>query len=227
MFGPKQISIPAVVRRELGRGELIADGAVHAVGIAFTVVAGALLLGFAAYRTTGAEYAALAFYVVSLLTVFSVSCAYNLWPQTPLKLLLRRADHAAIYLLIAGTYMPFISQLPSSWASVALMVFICLATMFGIALKILLPGRFDRTAVAFYLMIGWSGVLAIGPLSSVLPSQAITLMIAGGVVYTTGVIFFAWRSLKYQTAVWHAFVVGGAALHFAAVTDAIVLARLA
>lgn len=209
-----------------GRGELIADGIVHAVGIAFALVAGIALLLASFFQTTAAEFVSLTFYVGSLIAVFSISCAYNLWPQTPLKHVLRRADHAAIYLLIAGTYTPFLTQLPGSGVALALIIFIWVATAFGIALKILLPGRFDRVAVAFYLLIGWSGILVLEPLSVALPATALKLMLAGGLIYSLGVFFFAWRALKYQTALWHAFVVSGAVLHFVAVADTMMFARL-
>lgn len=211
----------------LGRGELIADGIVHAVGIVFALVAGIALLLSAFFQTTAAEFVALTFYVGSLIAVFSISCAYNLWPATPLKHVLRRADHAAIYLLIAGTYTPFLTQLPSSGVALALIIFIWVATAFGIALKVLLPGRFDRVAVASYLLIGWSGILVLEPLSVALPATAIKLMLAGGLIYSLGVFFFAWRALKYQTALWHAFVVSGAVLHFIAVADTMMFTRLA
>lgn len=208
------------------RSELIADGVVHAIGIAAALAAGATLLAMAAFEISAAEYAALAFYIGSLVAAFGVSCAYNLWPQSPLKLVLRRADHSTIYLLIAGTYTPFLTQLPNSGIAMALVAFIWIATIVGVALKLLLPGRFDRLAVAFYLLIGWSGIVVIEPLAASIPPTAVTLMLAGGVVYSAGVIFFAWRSLKFQTAVWHGFVVAGAALHFAAIADTMVLGRL-
>lgn len=216
----------ATSSRKPVRGELLADGIVHAIGIVSALAAGSALLVAAAFHTSASEYVSLTFYVMSLLAVFSISCAYNLWPETPLKTVLRRADHAAIYLLIAGTYTPFLTQLPNSGVSVALIAFIWVATVFGIAVKLLLPGRYDRVAVIFYLAMGWSGVLALETLSGSLSMQTVQLMLAGGLVYSSGVVFFAWRSLKYQTAVWHAFVVGGAALHFVAVADTMVFTRL-
>ena len=214
------------VDRKPDRGELIADGIVHAVGILFSLAAGIALLVSAAVRTTVAEYVSLTFYAASLLAVFSISCAYNLWPDRPLKQLLRRADHAAIYLLIAGTYTPFLTQLPNSAAAIALVSFVWIAAVAGIAMKLLLPGRFDRIAVGFYLLIGWSGILVIKPLSHALPQAAMVLMLAGGIVYSVGVLFFAWRALRFQNAVWHGFVVTGAILHFIAVADTLVFARI-
>src|SRR5690606_37986418 len=94
------------------RGELVADGIVHGIGIVLTLAAGSTLIALLAWFPNGPwEYVAAIFYVASLLTVFSISCAYNLWPDTPTKWVLRRFDHAAIFLLIAGTYTPFLTQL--------------------------------------------------------------------------------------------------------------------
>jgi hemolysin III len=204
--------------------ELVADGIVHAIGIVISLAAGSALLALSASRVSPGEYAAAIFYVCSLLAVFSISCAYNLWPHTPVKLALRRLDHAAIYLLIAGTYTPFLVQLEGPTAT-AMLAIVWGAAIFGMAIKLLLPGRFDRLAVGFYLAIGWSGVAVIGARAELLPASTVWLIAAGGIVYSLGVVFFAWRSLRFNAAVWHGFVVAGASLHMAAVTDVLVIAR--
>ena len=212
--------IPYRGRFHLDRGELIADAVVHAVGIAIALVAGSALL-FLAWPHAGAgEYAAALFYVVSLATVFSISCAYNLWPISPTKWVLRRFDHAAIFLLIAGTYSPFMTQLEGSGP---MLLLVWGGAAVGIFVKLVLPGRFDRLAILFYLAVGWSGILVIESVMEVLSTRAMLLLAAGGVAYTTGVVFHLWHGLKYHNAVWHGFVVTGAALHLAAVTDALVL----
>ena len=108
---------PYVGRFVYSRAELIADGIVHAVGIVLAIAAGSALLAVGAFHTATGEYVAAVFYVVSLLTVLSISCAYNLWPISPAKWVLRRFDHAGIFLLIAGTYTPFIAQLHDPWTS--------------------------------------------------------------------------------------------------------------
>ncbi len=217
--------VPFAGRFTYTRGELIADGAVHAVGIALALVAGAALLSLAPGMRTG-EYVAAFFYVVTLLAVFSISCAYNLWPLTPVKWILRRFDHAAIYALIAGTYTPFLAQLGESRLTVLLLAAVWGAAACGIALKLLLPGRFDRLAIVFYLALGWSGAVVAGPLIGALSPAALLLILIGGLTYSTGVVFHVWSTLKFQNAVWHGFVVAGAGLHFAAVLDTLVINRL-
>src|SRR5690606_32432214 len=127
------------------------------------------------------------------LTVLSVSLTYNLWPVTsPAKWVLRRFDHSAIYLLIAATYTPFLAQLGDTPLAGWMIAVVWAAAAAGIAIKVLLPGRFDRLAVVFYLAIGWSGVVLAGPLFATLPPASLALILAGGIVYSCGVIFFAW-----------------------------------
>ncbi|MER9415234.1 hemolysin III family protein [Mesorhizobium sp. M0306] len=222
-----QLDIPFMGRWHYSRAEIIADGIVHAVGIVLAIAAGSTLLALAAYRTGPGEYVAAAFYVVSLLTVLSVSLAYNLWPvSSPAKWILRRFDHAAIYLLIAATYTPFLAQLGGSPLAVSMIVLVWIAAAVGIAIKVFLPGRFDRLAIVFYLAIGWSGIVLVEPLVRTLPATSIALIVAGGIVYSCGVIFFAWKGLRFHNALWHGFVVTGAGLHLAAMVDCLVINRL-
>lgn len=221
--GP-QIEIPFVGRWHYSRAEMIADGIVHAVGIVLAIAAGSAFLALAAFHAGPGEYIAAAFYVVALLTVLSVSLAYNLWPvSSPAKWILRRFDHAAIYLLIAATYTPFLAQLDGSPLAVSMIVLVWTAAVVGIAIKVLFPGRFDRLAIVFYLAIGWSGIVLVGPLVQILPATSIALIVAGGIVYSLGVIFFAWKGLRFHNAVWHGFVVTGAGLHLAAMVDCLVI----
>jgi hemolysin III len=221
------IPIPFVGRWHYSRAEMIADGIVHAIGIVLAIAAGSALLALAAPRTGSGEYIAAAFYVVSLLTVLSVSLAYNQWPvSSPAKWILRRFDHAAIYLLIAATYTPFLAQLRGSPLAGWMIVMVWAAAALGVAVKLLFPGRLDRLAVVFYLAIGWSGMILAGPLVQALPATSIALIAAGGIVYSCGVVFFAWKGLRFHNALWHGFVVIGAGLHLAAMVDCLVVSRL-
>jgi hemolysin III len=220
-------NIPFMGRWQYSRGELIADGVVHAIGIVLAIAAGSAMLTLAAFHTGPGEYVAAVFYVVALLTVLSISLAYNLWPVTsPAKWVLRRFDHSAIYLLIAATYTPFLTQLGDSPLAGWMIAVVWLAAALGIAIKVLLPGRFDRLAVVFYLVIGWSGLALAGPLAATLSTATIALIVAGGIVYSLGVVFFAWHGLRYHAALWHGFVVVGAGLHLAALLDTLVIGRL-
>ncbi len=206
--------------------ELIADGVVHAVGIVLTIAAGSALLALAAFHTAPAEYAAAIFYVATLLTGLSVSLAYNLWPATPARAMLRRFDHAAIYLLIAATYTPFLLQIEDATLSRSMMAAVWGAALAGMAVKLFLPGRFDRLAIGFYLAIGWSGIVILRPLVGTLRPLTVALIVAGGIVYSCGVLVFLLKGVRFQSAVWHGFVLAGAGLHLAAVMDCLVVARL-
>lgn len=216
---------PFAGRWNASRAEKIADGVIHVIGLVFAISAGSVLLALSFFRTDAGEYASAIVYVVSLLAVLSISLVYNMWPLTPAKWVLRRIDHSAIYLLIAGTYTPFLVQLPDIQIAKVLLSALWIAAAVGIAVKVLLPGRYDRVAVGIYLATGWSGIVLLGELKDALPTSTLTLLAAGGIVYTLGVVFYAWRSLKFQSAVWHTFVVVGAALHCIAVIDSFVLAR--
>ena len=219
------IDIPFWGRFHYSRAEVIADGVVHAVGIVLAIAAGSALLSLSAFHADPGEYAAVVFYVVSLLTVLSISLAYNLWPLTPAKWMLRRFDHAAIYLLIAATYTPFLAQLDDAAVTGPMIAVVWGAAVAGMAIKLFLPGRFDRLAIVFYLAIGWSGIVVMEPLLHTLPPVTIGLILAGGIVYSAGVVFFIWRELRFQNALWHGFVITGAGLHCAAIIDCLVVAR--
>lgn len=205
--------------REYSLSERVADAVVHSIGLLIALAAGAMLLVLAAGRAGLGEYSALVLYVAALVTVMTVSLIYNWWPISPIKTFLRRFDHAAIFLLIAATYTPFAVQLTDPRLAAVLLAVVWGGALLGMALKLFLPGRYDRTAILFYLLIGWSGAVMFVPLSEVLPTSSIGLVAAGGVAYTSGLIFYALHKMRFQTAIWHAFVVTGAALHLAAVTD--------
>ncbi len=219
------VDLPFRGRFAYSKAELIADGVVHAIGLVAAISAGSILLAFAAFRTGPWEYVATLFYVASLLTLMSVSFAYNLWPVSRVKWILRRLDHAAIYLLIAGTYTPFLAQLDDRALAGTMTAVVWGAALFGMGIKIFLPGRFDRLAVVFYLAIGWSGAAVAQTLFATLSQRTVLFIVAGGIAYSCGVIFYVCQQLRFQSAAWHAFVVMGAALHLAAIMDCLVIDR--
>lgn len=213
-------------RRRFSVAELIADGIVHGVGIVASIAVGAVILALAVAKTAPAEAPALLVYVLSLVALLSVSLAYNLWPISPIKSVLARLDQAAIFLFIAATYTPFLAILGGSTTSILMMVLVWAASLVGIALKLIVPERFGRLAILLYLGIGWSGVLVFQQMAATLPPVALWLLVAGGVLYSLGIIFHLWDRLKFKNAVWHGFVVVGAMLHLAAIFDCMVISRL-
>jgi hemolysin III len=199
------------------RAEVLADGAVHAMGVLLGPAAVAILIVLTARTAGPGQFASVLVYGISLVAVLVTSALYNLWPVSRAKWILRRFDHSAIYLLIAGTYSPFIAQMKGA-TSTALLIGVWTASLTGVALKLLFPGRFDRVSIWLYLLIGWSGVLAYETIAG-LPDATLRLLALGGLLYTIGVVFHLWRSLPFQNAIWHMFVLTAAACHYGAVLD--------
>ncbi len=205
-------------RRPYSRAELWADGILHSVALLTALVGVIILMVLVGLKRSGFELTTTIVYSTGLLAMLGFSLAYNMTPQSRLKMVLRRFDHSAIYLMIAGTYTPLITQLQDHTTAWLLGVTVWLGAIAGITLKLVLPGRFDRLSIAVYLALGWVAVLAMGPLIEALPASAMILIVIGGGLYTLGVVFHVWNSLKYQNVLWHAFVIAAAACHFAAIT---------
>ena len=214
-----------MIRWNYDRHEILADGIVHALGVVSGLVAVIVLLVLAAQTAGPWELTSVAIYGGGLLAVLVISAVYNLWPVSPVKWVLRRFDHSAIYLLIAGTYTPFIMQMRSEITAIVLLGGVWAGSIAGVILKLCLPGRFDRLAILLYLLLGWSGVMAYEAVFGALPGSTLTLLAAGGLLYTVGVIFHVWEGLRFQNAIWHAFVLVAAGCHYGAVLDCVVLAR--
>ncbi|MFZ0065496.1 MAG: hemolysin III family protein [Pseudolabrys sp.] len=206
--------------RDYDRGETLADAIIHLLGVALAVCGTALLIVIAVHGGDTARFIAVAIYLAGLLAMVGFSAAYNLWPVSPFKWWLRRLDHSAIYLLIAATYTAFMLPMHGAAPAITLAV-IWAAALAGIAIKLLWPGRLDRTSVVFYLVMGWSGLFTIGPIAAALAPVTLTLIAAGGVLYSAGVVFHAWRSLRFQNAIWHGFVLTAAFCHYAAVLTSV------
>lgn len=203
------------------RLEKIADAVVHFIGLALAV-GGAVVLLVHAFGVAGpALSAAVCIYVAGLISALTASSLYNIWPVSRAKWILRRFDHSAIFLLIAATYTPFIAQMPAGTVSIALFASIWGLALVGIVLKLALPGRFDRLAVAAYLALGWCGVLVYPVIKDALPVSTLWLIAIGGGLYSFGVVFYVWQRLRFQKAIWHVFVMAGAGCHFGAVFDSL------
>lgn len=200
------------VRWAYSAAELWADGAVHAVGVVAVAAASAVLLLSIAGSVPGGMLAAVAVYLATLALSLGVSAAYNIWPVTRTKWILRRFDHSAIYGLIAGTYTPFLAQL-GDWRLLAAVWTVAAA---GMALKLFAPGRFDRLAIALYLLLGWSSVAIFGSVVAALPRAAVWLVVIGGLLYSAGVVFHV-LDRRFHNAIWHGFVLAAAGVHFGAV----------
>lgn len=210
------------VKWNYDRHEIIADGIVHGVGVVLALVGVTALIVYATVFSTGGQLAAACIYGAGLVLALAVSFAYNLWPVSKVKWHLRRFDHSAIFVLIAATYTPFLQRGIEDPFLAGMLVFIWTMAAAGVALKFLLPGRYDRLAILVYLAMGWSGVFAAGPLLTHLSVTTLTLIVVGGLLYSVGVIFHVWEKLRFQNAIWHGFVVAAAAVHYSAVVTSVV-----
>lgn len=205
-----------------GRGEQIADRAVHYAGLAAGLVGSVVLIAAAAERQNALTIVSVAIYGVGLLGMIGASALYNFAAPSRRKEWLRRFDHAGIFLMIAGTYTPFaLVRMGGSWG-LGIVVFVWIAAAAGIALKLLCPRRLERLSILLYLALGWVILVAIGPLFDAVPLPAIALLGAGGLLYSLGVIFHVWHRLPYHNAVWHCFVIGAASCHWLAVLNGVV-----
>lgn len=203
--------------RPYSLAETLADGIVHALALLAGLIAFPLLLGHALREAGLGIFAALTVYALGFFLMWGFSLAYNMTPPGVLKTVLRRFDHSMIYVMIAGTYTAIVPHLGHPAWSWGLGALVWVGAALGMTVKVLLPGRYDRLSILAYILLGWVGVIAIGPVSAAMPSLALWLIVAGGVTYVAGVVFHVWERLRFQKAIWHGFVAVAAGLHFAAI----------
>jgi hemolysin III len=218
---PIQDLRPGQISWNYDRIEIIADAIVHAAGIVLGLL-GAVILVVVVARTRPLEIAPTVIYIIGLMTMLGASAAYNLWPISPTKWLLRRFDHSAIYLLIAGTYTPFLALMKGGLAFAGLTIGVWSSALVGVFVKLALPGRFDRLSIALYLALGWSGAFAYDHVAPVVPGVSLWLLLIGGILFSLGTVFHAWERLRFQNAIWHGFVLLAAGCHYSAVLACVV-----
>lgn len=209
-------------------GELRADRLVHLAGLGAGAAGVAVLLVWGAVSGAGTGNATapavLAVYGAGLVAMLGFSAWYNLDRRPAWRGWLRRADHAAIYAMIAGTYTPFaVYVLPGARGATLLAVVWGVAAA-GMVLKLAAPRRLEGLSIVAYLALGWAVVAVAGPFVAAASTATLALLFAGGVLYTAGVAIHLWRGLPYQNAIWHAAVLAAAGCHYAAVVDTVLLA---
>jgi len=204
------------------RIELITDGIVHIVGFGLALV-GATALVLLSQPLSPELRAATAIYGAGLVTMLGVSAAYNLWPISPRKWWLRRFDHSAIFIFIASTYTPLIARMKLDNATLGLLAGVWVVSALGVILKVGLPGRFDRFSIGLCLLLGSSGMLIYDSAILALPNSALWLIAIGGGLYSIGVIFHVWETLRFQNFIWHTFVLLAAICHYTAIFNCVVL----
>lgn len=200
--------------------ERLADLIVHLTGLALALVGGGMLLGLAIGFGHIGRLAAAAIYAGGLLTMLGLSTAYNFAPAR-FQPVLRRFDHAGIFVMIAGSYTPFTTQhLTGAWAWGMTSAVWGIAVFAALA-KLLLPGLGKGFWIVVYLALGWLMVIAIQPILRSLGLAPLILMAIGGLLYSVGVIFYANKAMRFRRAIWHGHVVVAAAVHWVAVLLAV------
>lgn len=213
----------AAIAHYLTQAERVADRWVHIVGLAAAIGGGALLFGLCIAEGALGQTSAIAIYIACLITALAVSAAYNLAKSEEWRRRLRRLDHAAIFLMIAGSYTPFTTQrFEGAWA-IGMTIAVWVIAVAAAAGKLFLPGVAKKYWVPVYLLLGWMVLGAIKPLIAGVRPEALMLLVVGGVIYSLGVLVYVARSLPYRRAIWHGFVVAAAATHFAAILTGVVL----
>jgi len=203
-------------RRSPSLGEEIANSVTHGVGLLASLVAAPVLIVVSA-RGDAWQVVGSTVFAVTLVAMYTASTLYHSLPPSRAKRVFRILDHGAIYLLIAGTYTPFtLGVLRGAWGW-SLFGLVWGLAITGVVLKSVRGFRHPRVSTAVYLLMGWLVVVAIKPMTASLPLAGQLWLLAGGLAYTGGIVFYILDHKRYVHAVWHLFVLGGSSCHFVAV----------
>jgi hemolysin III len=197
--------------------EEVANTITHGFGLVLSVAGFLALVVIAGLGGNAVVIAGSVLYGLSLVTLYAASTVYHSTTSLELKKKLQIVDHCCIYLLIAGSYTPFGIILADRLLGQGLLAAIWAFAAVGIVAKLFLGARFPVVNVMSYLAMGWLGVFAVEPLLQAIGYVPIVLIVAGGVAYSLGVIFFAWKRIRHHHAIFHLFVLAGSILHYAAI----------
>lgn len=205
---------------DYSRAERIADGVVHVFGIGAALVGVWVLFALLDQHRAVGTYTAVAIYAAALLLMLCASGAYHILAHTSARPILRRIDHAAIYVKIAGTFTPLTVLLGSGFAYMILGL-VWLLALIGASAKLMARRGQMGTAWLPYFLLGAAGVLLFVPLAGVVSLLSLVLMALGGLLYTAGILFYCWEKLPYANAIWHVFVLAASASFFVGITTAL------
>jgi hemolysin III len=214
----KRMAQNRIIAQGYSLAEEIANSISHGIGCIFGIVGLVLLLTQAVeMRADVTAITSYSLYGGSMILLFLASTLYHAIPHQKAKPWLKKFDHCAIYLLIAGTYTPFLMVGLKSPLAQGLMVVIWSLALLGIIFKLTIAHRFKVLSLVTYLSMGWLSLVVIYQLATRLSAGGVWLLAAGGIVYSLGVIFYVSRRIPYNHAIWHGFVLGGSVLHFCAI----------
>ena len=205
------------------RPEKIADGIIHVVGVTLGIAAFIILAATQwSSQDTGRQISVF-IYASCLLIMLICSALYNMIAKDTKSGLLRRLDHAAIFLMIAGTYTPLAAMIIGGWTGGILLFIIWTGALTGAFLKLVHLEGLDKITVPLCLALGWIVVFALKPLTENASDFGFWMILAGGLLYTAGTVFYVWKRLPFQNAIWHTFVLAAAICHFSAVLNDVAL----
>jgi hemolysin III len=205
---------PVPARREQTPREELLNSLTHGLAAALSVAALTVLVVVSSIQGDPWKIVSFSIYGATLLALYTASTLYHAVPSPRLRPFLRRLDHSCIYLLIAGTYTPFmLVVMRNAWGWTVFGLVWGLAAL-GILFKLFFMGRYNALSTLWYILMGWIALIAIKPMMEAMPAGVWPWVAGGGLCYTFGVIFYAMRKLRYHHAVWHLFVLSGSSLHF-------------
>lgn len=205
------------VYRKLSAREEIFNSITHGIGTLLSVAALVTLIIFAVLKGDAWHVVSFTIYGSTLVLLYLSSTLYHSFTKEKLKNLFARFDHAAIFLLIAGTYTPFLLTVLRGTLGWTLFGIVWGVAIAGVVIRSIYLTRFRKLMVALYLAMGWMFVVAVGPMIRNLPLLSMIFLLSGGIFYSIGVVFYMWRNLKYGHGIWHLFVLAGSIMHFFAV----------
>ncbi|SFP48341.1 PAQR family membrane homeostasis protein TrhA [Tranquillimonas alkanivorans] len=205
--------------------ENLSDAVVHVAGLAAAILAVPVLITLAVvWHGDLSAVAAATIYGLCLVGMILCSALYNMAPAGTWKNVLRRLDHSAIYFKIAGTYTPF--SLLSGGHALVVVLWLWGAALMGTGMRVFAPQSTKPYAIALYLVMGWGGAFAASSMFSELPGPVLTLVVIGGLIYTSGFVFYVFKRLPFHRTIWHVFVLAASVTFFAAVSMHLAATRL-
>ncbi|HSI77323.1 MAG TPA: hemolysin III family protein [Lunatimonas sp.] len=205
------------MERKQALEEEFANSITHLIGVLFSIVAISLLITFSVLNGTVIHIVSCSLFGGSILLLYTFSTLYHAIDSPRIKPLLRTFDHVSIYFLIAGTYTPFLLIAIGGMKGWIYFGVIWALALAGIVFKVFYTHRFRKLSLVLYLSMGWLAVFFVQPLIRNLDISELSLIAAGGIAYTIGVIFYTNKTMRFAHAIWHLFVLAGTVLHFIAI----------
>ncbi|WP_458126355.1 PAQR family membrane homeostasis protein TrhA [Paenibacillus sp. Z3-2] len=196
------------------RREEVANAVTHGIGAALSVAALVILIVFSSMKGTALHVVSFTIYGITMLLLYTSSTLVHAWKDGKVKDLFEIFDHSSIYLFIAGSYTPLLFIAVRGTLGWTLFGIIWGIALFGVIFKAFFTKKFLFMSTIFYIAMGWLIVIAWQPLMAAIPTGGIVLLVAGGLMYTLGTLFYMWRGFPYHHAIWHLFVLAGSILHF-------------